>query len=331
MIANYRNLRHRDDLMQGQLQRLKLRSELEEIYKRANIRRWNELEPSYEVPKMVSKPKEFETKFDVRERLVKKLQPFMINNNEVISFTEYLEDTNKLDELDDLFDQFKKDYIKGARRLTATRIRTLFEDFTRSKKGFDPRQILRIADIPPPEVEVVSRDIQPQSALSAMRIEEPEDIVQEEPEEEKQEVLVAADEGRDLIFLDTQKGGPGGISLKDLKAAVENTPDLQLAKVQMKNKGVLLTAVRAEGFVAYDPESEVFVKGVSGQGMRRGMSRGICWQGYQRVPGTLPYTKGSCKMIGTGMVRGMGYKSISNIPSKKRQQMFDAMVRTGWS
>lgn len=331
MIANYRNLRHRDDLMQAQLQRLTLRSELDELYKRANIRRWTETEPSFEVPRVLSKPKEFETKFDIRERLVKKLQPFMINNNEVISFTEYLEDTNKLDELDDLFDQFKKDYIKGARRLTNTRMQSLFEDFIRSKKGFDLRQVLRVQDVPPTRVDIEPSEIPSRrSALSSIdfQIEEPVETDETgEMKEPTEGIAVMETGGRDDLIFIRDIPERGGITDDDIKEAAKNT-GIKFNKKTTTKAGRKQSLID-KGYIAYDPTNKLFLKAdeTSGSGMKRGM----CWKGYRRVPNTKPYSKGSCRLIGSGLVKGLNHRNISNVPSKNRREIFQAMMQTGWN
>ncbi len=132
MITNYRNLDEKKRLEAKQLSDAQLYKKLEEIYKEANKKRWilNE-EPSKETIPLFTrpvKPKELLDDEDIRLEIIQKLSPHMLNNSNIIQFTESLQDNNELNQFNEAFGLFSKQ-LSGVQRLRSENIDLLWRVF----------------------------------------------------------------------------------------------------------------------------------------------------------------------------------------------------------
>lgn len=342
LITNYRNLRERDDLLERQNQQFQLIQELNEIKERANIRRWADLPVEIERPRGPETPKDREDKYDIRERLITKLKPYFLNTKELVSFTERLEDINQLDTLDDEFNKFKTDFIGSSRKLTSDRAFDLYESFIGQKKFFRdaPKLISSIREmrgdtLKESKVEPAKLSKETEMTLGVgkdIKEVEDEEVKNEEVENEEvenEEMQISRKE--DIVKIEADSNWKP--LTKDQVRAAANFSGYNLPKKLGKKQ--MLEALMEQGFIGYDKDKNRFItkeeyNEIFGRGMGR---RNRCWMGYEPVIGMRPFSRGSCKKIinGSGLVQGMGWDNMNNIPEYRQDELLRRMFMTGWN
>jgi hypothetical protein len=138
---NFTCLTNKHRKMEQQMDTLKTQQALEKIYKQANkraIQRMSQPSGHWYQTLRPQQPKEFQSDDDIANDLSTRLRPYMLNNNEVVTFISALRQANRLTYFADLFGQFERDYLVGVYRMTARSLDNLF-------RGFEMKKLL-----PPP-------------------------------------------------------------------------------------------------------------------------------------------------------------------------------------
>lgn len=129
IVGNYRTASQRNQQLNAQFEILKLQTDLNQRYKKAQkdvyLNVFEALRPA--------KNKEQMTLDDIRYDLQKKLSKYMLNNTEVIEFLNSLTSRNMLNDMFDTFKLFEQEYLLGASRLRATRMNELLNMFMNRK------------------------------------------------------------------------------------------------------------------------------------------------------------------------------------------------------
>lgn len=154
MIRDYESPSDKKRQQLEYMRQLVQRSELENLYGRAVARSVAELPPSFELPRKPNKPKQAYSLNEIRDELFQKLQPFFINNEELLKFINYLDDRNEIIVFDDTLGLFEQKYIQGSKRNTFKRMSTLWEAY---KKRFDTKPVRERLMLQPPSAREVER------------------------------------------------------------------------------------------------------------------------------------------------------------------------------
>lgn len=132
VITNYRDLQHKKQMLLSNKTNQDLEIQLEQLRGESN-RRASEAQRLGEVvtkeEALVRRPiqiKEFLSVDDMKEQLIPKLKPYMLNNNQIIQFLDSIRT-----EIDPFFDKIgavEKNYLTGRSRMTAREMYTLWRD-----------------------------------------------------------------------------------------------------------------------------------------------------------------------------------------------------------
>lgn len=137
ITANYQNIQQKRRLMDDYLSQLQTQIEINNLTSQANVRGLPirngvgslSVDEAMNLPKVPVKPKELVSADDIRIELIKRLKPYMINNNEVITFIDTLNAGGALYSFLDYFEPFEKEYLQGASRLTSAQMVNLYSVF----------------------------------------------------------------------------------------------------------------------------------------------------------------------------------------------------------
>lgn len=130
IVGNFRSINGRNKQIQNQFGVLKLQSDLNQYYKKAQKKAANTI---WVEPARPIKPKDQMTLEDIREELQRKLAKYMLNNEELVSFLNSLQQRNSLDDMHNVVDKFINDYLVGASRLRASQMNQLLNVFIARK------------------------------------------------------------------------------------------------------------------------------------------------------------------------------------------------------
>lgn len=132
MLGLYSTFRQREKLYDDKFKTLNLQARLDKQYKLAMLKA-NARVSGTVLPREMLIPKEQIKPSDVEIKLKNQLLPHMLNLNEVNNFLAHIIARDKLDELDNMFQQFKTEYLVGTTRANSTFMRQLYDAFVSNK------------------------------------------------------------------------------------------------------------------------------------------------------------------------------------------------------
>lgn len=135
MLGIFRNPYERNKLLKTKLDTLQLQCHLENIYNEAYKKQGekiqNQLVASVENANVrrPTKDKSQWTQEDVRDSVISKLEPYVSNRQNVLAIVSSLIGLNRLNEFDDLFAQFRDQYLVGQSRAIARNVLDWYNKF----------------------------------------------------------------------------------------------------------------------------------------------------------------------------------------------------------